>query len=256
MSALALTFSQARYVNKAFWRNPVRAFFTFVFPLMFLVIFTSLLGNGTEHIGSISIKESTYYVAAMAAFAVIQACYSNVAMSMSAQRDLGILKRIDGSPLPKASFMASRILHCVFVAFILVVITAAFGRAFYSANIPTGTALFHFLVMLAVGAASFCALGLAVTAFIPNADAATPIIQASILPLLFLSGIFIAFGNNTPAWITWIARIFPVRHFFSGLMSGFVATPFDWVDVLVVAAWGVAGLLLAIRFFTWEPRTK
>ena len=256
MSALTLTFSQAHYVNKAFWRNPARAFFTFALPLMFLVIFTSLLGNGTEHIGAVSIKESTYYVAAMAAFAVIQACYSNVAISISAQRDAGILKRIDGSPLPKRSFMGSRILHSVLVAVILLAVTSTFGRAFYSAHIPTGIALFHFLVMLAVGAASFCALGLAVTALIPNADAATPIIQASILPLLFVSGIFIAFGSNTPSWITWVARLFPVRHFFSGLMSGFVATPFDWVDVLVVAAWGLAGLLLAIRFFTWEPRTE
>jgi len=256
MSALGLTLSQANYVNKAFWRNPARAFFTFALPLMFLVIFTSLLGTGKEHIGAIWIKESTYYVAAMAAFAVIQACYSNVAMSISAQRDSGILKRIDGSPLPKRSFMGARILHSVLVAVILVALTAVFGRLVYSANIPTGISLLHFLAMLAVGSASFCALGLAVAALIPNADAATPIIQASILPLLFVSGIFIAFGDNTPAWITWIARIFPVRHFFSGLMSGFVGTPFDWMDVLVVAAWGLAGLFFAIRFFTWEPRTK
>jgi len=256
MSALGLTFTQARYVNKAFWRNPARAFFTFALPLMFLVIFTSLLGTGKEHIGAITIKETTYYVAAMAVFAVIQACYSNVAMSISAQRDTGILKRIDGSPMPKRSFMGARIIQSVLVAVILVALTAAFGRVFYSANIPTGVALFHFLVMLVVGAATFCALGLAVAALIPNADAAAPVIQASILPLLFVSGIFIAFGNSTPAWITWIARIFPVRHFFSGIMSGFVGTPFDWVDVLVVAAWGVAGLLFAIRFFTWESRTK
>lgn len=256
MSALGLTFSQVRYVNKAFWRNPARAFFTFALPLMFLIIFTSLLGNGTEHVGLVSMKESTYYVAAMAAFAVVQACFSNVAMSLSAQRDAGILKRVDGSPMPKTSFMASRILHSVVVALIMVAITAAFGRAFYHAAVPSGVSLLHFLVMLVVGAASFCALGLALTAFIPNADAATPVIQATILPLLFVSGIFIAFGNNTPAWITWIARVFPVRHFFSGLMSGFVGTPFDWVDVLVVAAWGILGLFLAVRYFTWEPRSK
>lgn len=256
MSAVGLTFSQARYVNKAFWRNPARAFFTFALPLMFLVIFTSLLGNGTEHIGAVTMKESTYYVAAMAAFAVIQACYSNVAVSLSAQRDTGILKRIDGSPLPRGSFMASRILHSLLVAVILVVVTAAFGRAFYSSAIPSGISLLHFLVMLLVGAGTFCALGLAVTALIPNADAATPIIQASILPLLFVSGIFIAFGNNTPSWILWVGRIFPVRHFFAGIMAGFAGTPFDWVDLLVVAAWGVAGLLFAIRFFTWEPRTR
>lgn len=254
MRALTLTLSQVRYVNKAFWRNPSRAFFTFAFPLMFLVIFTSLLGNGTEHIGAVSMKESTYYVAAMAAFAVITACYNNIAIGMSVQRETGVLKRIDASPLPKASFMASRILHALLIAVLLVAITAAFGRLAYSAHIPTGITLFDFLVMLAVGAATFCALGLAITALIPNADAASPIVNASILPLLFLSGIFIPFGNATPSWILWIARIFPIRHFASGMLAGFVGTPFHWTDVLVVATWGVAGLLLAVKFFSWEPR--
>jgi ABC-2 type transport system permease protein len=255
MTALSLTFSQVRYVNKAFWRNPSRAFFTFAFPLMFLVIFTALLGNGTVHIGTLSVKASTYYVAAMASFGVITACYSNIAMTLAFQRDAGILKRIDGSPLPGTSFLGSRVVHALFVAVLLVAITAAFGWAFYGAEIPRGVVLLRFLVMLAVGAASFCALGLAVTAVVPNADAAPAIVNASILPLLFLSGIFIPFGNNTPTWIVWIARIFPVRHFAVGMQSGFIGTPFDWTDVIVVAVWGLAGLLLAIRFFSWEPRS-
>ncbi|HXY28502.1 MAG TPA: ABC transporter permease [Acidimicrobiales bacterium] len=253
MRTITLSLSQVRYVNKAFWRNPSRAFFTLAFPLMFLVIFTALLGNNTVHLGSVTIKSSTYYVAAMAAFAVITACYSNIAMTMAFQRDAGILKRIDGSPLPRRSFLASRILHSVLVALLLVAITAAFGRLFYQAHIPRGLELADFLVMLVVGAAAFCALGLAVTAIIPNSDAAPAIVNASILPLLFLSGIFIPFGNNTPSWILWVARIFPVRHFAVGLAAGFLGTPFDWVDVAVVAAWGAFGLLLAVRYFSWEP---
>ena len=51
MSAVGLTWFQMRYVNKAFWRNPASAFFTFAFPLMFLVIFTALLGSGTVLVG-------------------------------------------------------------------------------------------------------------------------------------------------------------------------------------------------------------
>jgi ABC-2 type transport system permease protein len=255
VTVVTLTFSQFRYVNKAFWRNPSRAFFTFAFPLMFLVIFTALLGNGTVHIGAMAVKASTYYVAAMASFGVITACYSNIAMTLAFQRDNGILKRIDGSPLPSSSFLGSRVLHALFVAVLLVAITAGFGRAFYGAELPNGVLLLRFLLMLVVGAMAFCALGLAVTAAIPNADAAPAIVNASILPLLFLSGIFIPFGNDTPTWIMWIARIFPVRHFAAGMQAGFIGTAFDWTDVIVVAAWGVAGLVLAIRFFSWEPRS-
>jgi ABC-2 type transport system permease protein len=255
MSSATLTLSQMRFVNKAFWRNPASAFFTFAFPLMFLVIFTALLGDGKIRIGGHIVHQSTYYVAAMASFAVITACYNNIAIGLTFQRDAGVLKRTNGTPLPAVSYLGARVLHALLVAVLLVAVTAAFGRVFYDADIPTGATLLRFLVMLVVGAASFCALGFAVTAIIPNADAAAPIVNATILPLLFLSGIFIPLGDDAPAWLTWTARIFPVKHFADGLQASFLGTNFHWTDVLVVGAWGVAGLAAAARFFSWEPRT-
>lgn len=256
MKALTTLFRQATYVNKMFWRNPASAFFTFAFPLMFLVIFTALLGSTLLQVDGRLIHQSSYYVAAMAAFAVISSSYTNIAMTVTFQRDLGILKRAHGTPLPASSYLGARVLHALFVAIILVVITAAFGRIAYDAEIPTGITLLHFLVTLLVGSMSFCALGFAITSIIPNADAAPAIVNASILPLLFLSGIFIPLGDHAPTWIVWVARIFPVRHFASALQSGFLGTTFSWTDVVVVAAWGVGGLLLAIRYFSWEPRSS
>jgi ABC-2 type transport system permease protein len=255
VNTAGLTLSQVRYVNKAFWRNPSAAFFTFAFPLMFLVIFTALLGNNKLHIGSMTVKASTYYVASMAAFAVITASYNNLAIGMSFQRDEGVLKRMHGTPLPSAAFLGARVLHSLYIAVLLVVITALFGHGLYHAHLPTGATLFQLLVMLVVGAASFSALGLAVTTLVPNADAAPAIVNATILPLEFLSGIFIPFTNNTPQWIMWVARIFPVRHFALALQAAFLGTRFQWTDVLIVAAWGVGGLVLGARYFSWEPRT-
>ena len=145
-------------------------------------------------------------------------------------------------------------LHALFVAILLVAITAAFGRLAYHASIPSGTTLVRFLVMLVVGAGSFCALGFAITTVIPNADAAPAVVNATILPLLFLSGIFIPLGATRRAGSCGSPRIFPVRHFALGMQAGFLGTSFDWVDVGVVAAWGAAGLLIAVRRFSWEPR--
>jgi len=254
-SSTTLALSQVRYVNKAFWRNPASAFFTFVFPLMFLVIFTALLGQGRILVDGRLVHQSTYYVAAMTSFAVITACYTNTAMSLCFQRDEGILKRTNGTPMPPAAYFSARVLHAMLVSLLLVVITATFGKVFYSAEIPTGATLIRFLVMLVVGAAAFCCLGFAITAVVPNADAAPAIVNASILPLLFLSGIFIPMGDDAPQWLRAVARIFPVKHFADGIQAGFLGTTFHWRDVLVVAVWGVVGLLLAIRFFSWEPRT-
>jgi ABC-2 type transport system permease protein len=255
MNAAALTFFQMRFVNKAFWRNPASAFFTFAFPLMFLVIFTALLGKGEVRLGGRLIHQSAYYVASMTAFAVMTACYNNIAMGLAFQRDAGVLKRTRGTPLPSAVFFGAKVMHALLVALLLVVITVTFGHLLYSAEVPTGVSLVQFLVMLVVGAASFCALGFAVTTVIPNSDAAAPIVNATILPLLFLSGVFIPIGDGAPAWISWVADIFPVKHFADGIQAGFLGTTFLWSDVLIVGLWGVGALLVTLRFFSWEPRT-
>ncbi len=257
MSGVGLALRQVRFTNKAFWRNPAAAFFTFVFPLMFLVIFTALLGGGRVEVEpGVLIDQANYYVAAMAAFAVITACYTNLAMSVTYQRDAGILKRLRGTPLPAWAYLAGRVGHAMLVSLLLVVITTAFGVAFYDADVPSGVLLVEFAVVLVIGAASFAALGLATTRIVPNADAAPAVVNAIILPLLFLSGIFIAIEPTSPEWVQVVGSLFPVRHFTDAMLASFYGAPFEfeWHDVAILAAWGVAGLLVAARTFTWEPR--
>jgi ABC-2 type transport system permease protein len=254
MSNAALTLRQVRFTNKAFWRNPASAFFTFAFPLIFLVIFTALLGGGTGEVGGESFSIAKLYVPGIAAFSVITACYTNLAMSVTFARDEGILKRLHGTPLPGWAYIVARVLHATFIAVILVAIVTAFGRVFYDVTIPTGMSLVRFSITLVIGAGSFAAMGLAVTCVIPNADAAPAIVNASILPLLFLSGVFIPLQDGMPGWVNSVGTLFPIRHFVEAMNSAFLGTPFRWWDVIYVAIWGVAALLLAARYFSWEPR--
>jgi ABC-2 type transport system permease protein len=266
MSDSSLVLRQVRFTNKAFWRNPASAFFTFAFPLMFLVIFTSLI-TGEIRIHRVDITLATYYVMAEGAFGVITACFTNIAISVSFQRDMGILKRTRGTPLPSWGYLSARVLHAMVIAFVLVAITIAFGVLFYSASVPTGVPLLQFLLTLLVGGLSFAALALALTGAVPNAEAAPAVVNAAILPLLFLSGVFFPVGDDAPAWIRIVSDIFPVRHFFEAMTAGFLgnatvptpagpvrAFPFDWWDLVIVAAWGLAGLIIATRTFSWEPR--
>ena len=224
---------------------------------MFLVIFTALLGSGTTEVApGVFIDQARYYVAAMGTVAVITATYTNLAMSVSFQRDQGILKRTRGTPLPGSIYLSARVTHAIAVSLLLVVITVAFGAIAYGADVPTGTALVEFVVSIMVGAMAFAALGLATTAIVPNAEAAPPVVNAIILPLLFLSGVFIPLTADSPQWMKTLGDIFPVKHFVEATMGSFYGPPlpFQWSDVLFVAAWGVVGLVLAVRFFSWEPR--
>jgi ABC-2 type transport system permease protein len=144
----------------------------------------------------------------------------------------------------------------VSIGVLLVVIVLGAGALFYSVDLPSDK-LPAMIIALLIGAAAFCSLGLAITAFIPNADAAPAIVNASILPLLFISNIFYS-SASAPGWLNAIADVFPVKHFADALLATFnphrAGSGFMGWDLLILAVWGIAGVLVSMRFFTWEPR--
>ena len=131
----------------------------------------------------------------------------------------------------------------------------ATGTLLFDVDLP-GDSLGAFVVTVLVGAMAFSALGLAITSVVPNADAAPAIVNFSILPLLFISGVFID-TREAPEWLTKVADIFPVSHFNEGMLSAFNpvgGSGWETDDLVILAVWGIAGLLLAVRYFSWEPR--
>jgi ABC-2 type transport system permease protein len=245
MSDVALALRQVRYENRSFWRNPPAAFFTFAFPLLFMFVLNTLFGEDA----------AGFFTPAIIVFSVITATFTNLAMTVAIARDQGILKRVRGTPLPTWAYLAGRIGHAVLVGALLVVIVAAFGAALYGVPVPWG-AVPAVLVVLFVSAAAFSALGLALAGVMPNADAAPAVVNAVALPVLFLSNVFIDM-SNAPGWLDTVSHVLPVRHFADAMLelygsSGVAAVP--WFEVGVIALWGIVGVVLALRFFSWEPR--
>ena len=254
MSAARLALHQFRFDQKTFWRNPGSVFFTIALPLIFLFIFESIFGNDTiEQLGNI--KTTTYYVPAILTLAIIAATLQSLAIQLTSDRENGILKRGRGTPMPSWVFFAGRIGNAIVLSVLMLVIVPAIGWLVYGVSIPWEH-LPAVLVTLAVGAASFCCLGIALTAVIPNEDAAPAITNVSVLPLEFLSGVLIP-ESEIPEGVLHFADLFPVRHFFQAFFAAWdpatTGSGFEWGHLAILAAWGLAGLVLAIRFFRWTP---
>lgn len=254
MSGLALFAHQFRYDQKVFWRNPASVFFTVAFPVVLLLIFATVFGDQTVDVRG-GIDTTAYYVPAIITLAVISATMQSLAMSLVIAREDGRLKRGRGTPMPAWVFIAGRVGNSGVVALMMLVLIAAIGRIVYGVAIPWGQ-LPQIVFVLLIGAAAFCCLGIALTAAIPSQDAAAPIVNALLLPLYFLSGVFIP-DDQLPSGVIHFADAFPIRHFFLAFFDAYESGGvggLDWTDIIVVAAWGVAGLLLAIRYFRWSPR--
>jgi len=254
-SDAAILQRQVVFEQRSFWRNPVSAFFAFLFPIIFLVVFATLFKSSSAKIGPTTVAYDDYYIPALTAFGVIGACFTNIAASLSIRRDSGVLKRLRGTPLPPWIFISAVVLSSIIVALLLTVVTVAFGIIVYGVHVPQHIGALA--VTLVVGALVFCALGLAMTVVIPNAEAAPAITNAVLLPLVFISGTF--FPVDQTSVLAKIASYFPVRHFIVAMYNAFDpahASSSGWSgnDLLVMLAWGAAGLLIAVRRFRWEPR--
>jgi ABC-2 type transport system permease protein len=255
VSGLALVGHQFRYDQKAFWRNPASVFFTVMFPVILFLILGIVFDGETVDVRG-GIEATTYYVPAIMSLAIISATMQTLAMTLVIAREDGRLKRGRGTPMPPWVFIAGRVGNAIVVALMMLALLAAIGALLFGVDLPWDR-LPAILLALVIGAASFCCLGIALTAAIPSQDAAAAIVNAMLLPLYFLSGVFIP-EDQLPDGVIAFADIFPVRHFFHAFFDAYVPAggpAVSWDDLAIVALWGVAGLLLAIRYFRWTPRS-
>jgi ABC-2 type transport system permease protein len=254
---IRMALHQFSYDLRSFIRNRQSQFFTLALPVLFLVIFAALFG-GRGHTVAVPggrISASVYYVPGIMTLGIIAAAFGNLVASVVAQRQRGVLKRRRATPVPAAAIIAGRVLTAVVVAVVMAAVLLGIGWTAYGAHVPGRTAG-ALAVTVVTGAAAFCCLGYGLAALIQNEDAALPSTQAVLLPLYFISGVFVSV-SVLPHWLADVGDIFPVRHLASALLTAYdphtAGAGFAGQDLLIVAAWGVAGLLVALRKFSWLP---
>jgi ABC-2 type transport system permease protein len=255
--SVRLVVHQFRYDLRAFLRNRQARFFTMALPVMFLVIFASVFGghDNSVKVSGGRLDTSVAYVPGILALGIIAASFVNLVITVTAQRETGVLKRRRATPMPAGAIIAGRALTAMVTALALTGVLLAIGWVAFGADVPARTAP-ALVVTVLLGAAVFCCLGFALASVIRNEDAAQPITQATMLPLYFISGVFVA-ASTLPRWLVDIADIFPVRHLAAALLTAYNphtrGTGFAGTDLLILAAWGVGGLIVALRRFSWLP---
>ena len=241
---------------RCYWRNTQSVVFTLLLPVLFLVILASIFRNATVKVPGGTIKESVYYVPGMIAFGLIIAAFSNLALTVVRNRESGIYKRRRATPLPASAVIAARAAVAVLTALAITAVMLGIGWAAYGANIPSRTAP-AFVLDIIVGAAAFCCLGFAAASLIRNVDAVQPVIWVTVLPLCFISGIFIPI-SALPTWLAYISYVFPVHPLAAALLEAYnpytAGSGLNWGYLAILAAWGAAGLIIAVRRFSWLPR--
>jgi ABC-2 type transport system permease protein len=246
-----LVLHQTRYDLLTFVRNRQARFFTVLLPVIFLVIFASVFGN--HLIGAAHIKASTYYVPGIAALAVLSASFSNLVIAITSQRELGILKRRRATPAPAIVVIAGRAITSLVVSLAVTAVVIAIGAIVYGVHVAP-RAIGALALSIAVGSLALASLGYAVSTAIRSADSAQPVTLAITLPLAFISGVYIP-SVQLSAALRHVAQAFPLEHLVAALSRGFLpgGTGVAWGDLAIVAAWGLAGLGLALARFRWTP---
>jgi ABC-2 type transport system permease protein len=246
---LGLVGWQIRYEQRAYWRNRGRGIFTFVFPIMFLVIFASLdKGQTISTRGHIAFND--FFVPGILAYGIIATTFVNLAIGTAILRDQGILKRMQGTPLPRWAYVLARVGSASLIMLAMTVIVLGLGAAIWGLNFRLG-ALPGLIVTLVLGTACFTTIGIGITRFIPNAEAGPVVVNLAVLPLTFISNIWFPV-DSLPHVLKTIAGIFPIKALASGLQYVFDpryhGAGLNGADLKVLAIWTVVGVWLMFRF--------
>ncbi len=253
VSVPGMLWGQFRYSTKGFWRTPVAAFFTIVFPLSFLVILSAIYGNEVID-PSTGLRLAQYTTPTFAVFGATMACYVSLATGLAYARAGGVLKRLRGTPLPPSLLVIGRILSSIWIAALAVAIMVTVGVVLYDVQI-IGENVPALVLTFLVGTGCFAALGFAVAAAAPTPNSAMAFANSTLILLGFISGIF-GIGE-LPTWMERLASVFPLKPFVEAFSAGFnpyvdAATP-DWSALAVMVAWGIVGTLVTRRALSWEP---
>ena len=253
------------YETRVYFRVGDQVFFTFLFPVVMLSIFSaafSTAGNvGTNPDGSGGISQGAYFLPGMIAAGILLSGVQNLATDIATEKSDGTLKRLGGSPLPVISYFIGKMGQVFVTSIAQIALLLVVARTVFSIELPTEPekwVTFAWLYLL--GIVTMAVLGIALSAVPRSGKSATAVVIPIVLVLQFISGVYLMF-TMLPEWLQNIASIFPLKWLAQGMRSVFLPESFasleqtgswelGWVAVNLLV-WCVVGLVLCRVSFRW-----
>ena len=248
---MTLLLHQLRFEQRIFWRSKEAAVFIFIFPLLQYALLGSVYDGEIEGEPAVDVL-----LAGLFGYGAMNTAFGGLAIMLVGRREMGVLKRLRSTPLPPGTYLGAVLLSTLVVFALQSVALLALGIFVFDAGAPENPLGFAGAIVL--GVASFAGLGLGAAALIRSAEGVSAVVNVVTLPMAFVSG---AFGptSSYPEFLQAIAEVLPLTYFLDLANGVYLHGDSLFADpgaLAVVVAWGIAGLVVALRRFTWVPRER
>jgi ABC-2 type transport system permease protein len=242
---------QLRAEQLVFWRSREAAVFIFIFPpLLFLLLGSVYEGTIEGH------PAADVLLAGMLGYGAANTAFAGLTIQLVIRRESGVLKRLRATPLPRWAYLTAVLLSTLAIFALQTAVMLALGRFLFDAQLPERWLSLALAVLL--GVAAFAGIGVGAASLIRSAEGSSAVVNVILLPMAFLSG---SFGptDEYPEVLQAIGDVLPLKYFVDIVSAVYLDDEPLWEQgraIAVVVAWGLAGLLVAVRRFTWEPRER
>jgi ABC-2 type transport system permease protein len=257
---LQIALSRGHVELLQFGRQRDSVVFILLFPIVLLLIFGSVFGDDIAP----GVSFAQYFTAGMLASGLMITSFQSLAIDIAIERDDGTLHRLAGTPMPKASYFLGKVIMVLVTGILEAILLLSFGSLLFGLSLPSDLGRWVTLGWLtALGATTFTLLGIAASGLPRSSRSASAVISPIVIVAQFVSGVFFVF-SDLPPWMQQLGAIFPLKWLTQGMRSVFLPDSFarqepggSWEHgrvALVLVAWAVVALVLALRTFRWEPR--
>lgn len=263
MNTLAIGWDRTLLELKMYFREKDQVFFSFLFPVLMLSLFSTIFTEQFANAGS-EMTAGRFFLPGMVAAGILLTSFQTMALTVSTERDDGTLRRLRSTPMPPVAYFLGKVGLVAVTSLLQMMLLFAVAAALFDVSLPSDAAHWaRFAWVFALGVFSGTVLGVAYSSLATSARSAGAAVIGPVLVLQFISGVYFAF-TDIPTWLQQVASVFPLKWVAQGMRSAFYPESMaaqemagNWEPgrtALVLAAWVIVGLVLCVTTFRWTKR--